>query len=126
MLGGAGGQTVTVKLHEFVLPPPSTAVQTTVVTPFEKVLPDGGEQLKLARPQSSRAPDTYVTTEPLQLVVVTVLLVLQVTVGGVVSITVTVKVQLFDPPISSVARQTTLLTPNRKPVPEGGMQVIGT
>jgi hypothetical protein len=57
MLGGAGGQTVTVKVHEFVFAPPSTAVQTTVVKPMGKVLPEGGEQLKLDKPHASAAPE---------------------------------------------------------------------
>jgi hypothetical protein len=50
----------------------------------------------------------------------------QLTRGGVVSTTVTVKVQLLESPPLSVAVQTTLLTPRRKPVPEGGMHVTGT
>src|SRR2546427_2009230 len=49
----------------------------------------------------------------------------QVTLGGVVSTILTVKVQLAETPALSVAVQTTLLTPNRKPVPEGGTQITG-
>src|SRR4030095_16381540 len=49
----------------------------------------------------------------------------QFTCGGVVSTTVTVKVQLLDWPRLSLAVQTTLLWPSRKPVPEGGVQVTG-
>jgi hypothetical protein len=40
--------TVTVKLHVPLLPTESVAVQTTVVVPSGKVLPDGGEQLTSA------------------------------------------------------------------------------
>ena len=46
--------------------------------------------------------------------------------GGVVSTTVTVKRQLPDWPRLSVAVQTTLLTPSRNPVPEGGVQLTGS
>jgi hypothetical protein len=49
--------------------------------------------------------------------------VLQVTRGGVVSTTVTVKLQVT---VELPAVQTTLLVPNRKPVPLGGTQVTGT
>jgi hypothetical protein len=45
-----------VKVHEFELPVPSVAAQSTVVTPIGKTLPDGGEQLKLAMPHGSAAP----------------------------------------------------------------------
>jgi hypothetical protein len=47
--------TWTLKLHEFELPTVSIAVQVTVVTPTGKMLPDGGEQLKLSRPHASKA-----------------------------------------------------------------------
>ena len=40
--GGAMSLTVTVKLHIAVLPPPSVAVQVTVVVPFGKDEPDCG------------------------------------------------------------------------------------
>src|SRR6059036_3945768 len=50
----------------------------------------------------------------------------QVTRGGVVSTTVTVNAQVLEPPKRSVALQTTLLWPRRKPLPEGGTQRIGT
>src|ERR1051325_3940595 len=36
--------TVTVKLHEALLPAASVAVQVTVVVPFGKAVPDGGTQ----------------------------------------------------------------------------------
>jgi hypothetical protein len=36
------------------------------------------------------------------------------------------KLQLLDLPPLSVAVQTTLLVPKRKPLPEGGAQVTGT
>ena len=49
----------------------------------------------------------------------------QLIVGGVVSATVIVKLQLLLWPALSLARQVTLLVPNRKPVPEGGVQRIG-
>jgi len=50
----------------------------------------------------------------------------QLTRGGVVSTTLTMKVQLLERPPLSVAVQTTLLLPSRKPVPDGGTQVTGS
>jgi hypothetical protein len=113
-------------VHEFGLPDPSTAWQVTVVAPTGNVPPDGGEQSKLAMPHGSDAPAAYVTTAPPGLVASTVLFVLQVTCGGIVSTTVTVKLQLLELPALSLALQTTLLVPNLNPVPEGGVQVTGT
>jgi hypothetical protein len=51
--------------------------------------------------------------------------VLQVITGGVVSTTVTLKVQVPVAPALSVAVQVTLLDPRRKLLPEGGTQVTG-
>ena len=45
--------TVTVKLHEEVLPATSVVVQVTVVVPFEKVEPEGGSQTKVTPEQLS-------------------------------------------------------------------------
>jgi hypothetical protein len=50
--------------------------------------------------------------------------VLQVTRGGVVSTTVTVKLQSWF--VAFALKQITLLTPKRNPVPEGGMHLKGT
>ncbi len=49
----------------------------------------------------------------------------QLTRGGVVSTTLTMNVQLLERPPLSVAVQTTLLLPRRKPVPDGGTQITG-
>ena len=65
------------------------------------------------------------TTAPPGLVAAAVMFEGQLTLGGVVSTTLTVKVQLLELPPLSVAVQTTLLVPKRKPVPEGGVQVTG-
>ncbi|HYV31276.1 MAG TPA: hypothetical protein VEO53_09255 [Candidatus Binatia bacterium] len=50
----------------------------------------------------------------------------QVTTGGVVSTTVTVKLQLLERPRLSVAVHVTLLLPKGKPLPEGGSQITGS
>jgi hypothetical protein len=48
--------TVTVKVHEPVLPDPSVAVQVTVVVPTGKLEPDAGAHMTVASPvQSSLA-----------------------------------------------------------------------
>jgi len=59
--GGWVSFTVTVKLHDAVLPAPSIAVQVTVVLPREKVEPLAGTQAMVA-PQLSVAVDVNVTT----------------------------------------------------------------
>src|SRR5258706_327125 len=48
--GACESVTVTVKVHEPVLPLGSVAVQVTVVVPFTKVEPDAGEQLTVTVP----------------------------------------------------------------------------
>ena len=68
IVGGTGGQTVIVKLQVFVFPLTSDAVQTTVVTPIGKVLPEGGEHEKLLIPHTSLAEETKLTTLPTQVV----------------------------------------------------------
>ena len=65
------------------------------------------------------------TTAPPASPVATLMSPLQVTCGGVVSETVTVNVQLLVRFELSVAVHTTLLTPKRKPVPDGGVQITG-
>jgi hypothetical protein len=46
----------------------------------------------------------------------------QLIVGGVVSVTVTVKLQVAARPAPSVAVQVTVVAPNEKAEPEGGVQ----
>src|SRR5437879_77644 len=53
--GGRFGPTVMVKLHELELPDVSNDVQTAVVVPTGKVLPEAGEQSNEAMPQGSLA-----------------------------------------------------------------------
>ncbi len=45
--------TVTVKLHELLLPEVSEAEQVTVVTPFGKLLPEAGEQVTWRAPSQA-------------------------------------------------------------------------
>jgi hypothetical protein len=59
----------------------------------------------------------------LLLVAKAVIFELQVTVGGVLSTTLTVKLQLT---LELLTVQTTLLLPRRKPLPLGGTQITGS
>jgi hypothetical protein len=59
--GGWVSFTVTVKLHDAVLPAPSTAVQVTIVVPNENVEPLAGTQEAVA-PQLSVTVVVNVTT----------------------------------------------------------------
>jgi hypothetical protein len=77
-----------------VLPLASVAVQLTVLVPFWKVEPDGGVQLAVAPEQLSFAVAEKVTTaEHNPGAVVVFMFPGQLTVGGCVSFTVTVKLQ---------------------------------
>ena len=51
MFGFSASITVTVKLQLVLLPAPSVAVQMTVVVPFGKLDPDGGEKLIFVTPE---------------------------------------------------------------------------
>jgi hypothetical protein len=51
--GSSASLTVTVKVHAFVLPLASVAVQVTVVTPLLKLVPLAGLQMTLALGQLS-------------------------------------------------------------------------
>ncbi len=113
--------TVTVKEQVAVLPEASVAVQVTVVVPTGKQSPDGGVQLTVTPGQLSVAVAVKVSTaqhKPGSLV--SVMLAGQVTVGGSVSLTVTMKEQL-PPPVAEV--QVTVVVPFAKAKPEGGEQV---
>src|SRR5262245_35415140 len=119
-------RTVTWKLQELVSPKESSAPQTTLVVPIRKKLPGGGEQLRLFRPQASAAVAVYFTTVQPEFVARAVISAGQLTTGGVVSTTVTVKVQVLALPALSVALHVTLLWPARKLLPDGGVQVVVT
>jgi hypothetical protein len=110
-----------------VPPGPSPAVQVTSVTPIGKVEPDAGAQTTGTDPATtSDALALKVTTAPLGPVGWTVMLAGTVTVGGVVSWTVTVK--LLDPTfVPSVAVHVIVVTPIGNNDPDvGDPHVAGT
>jgi hypothetical protein len=118
------GHTVTVKLHELLLPEISRALQMTVFVPSGKVLPDSGKQSETNGLHASENDALKVTfVGPLAR---TIMFDGQVTLGGVVSTTVTVKLAELEMPWLSVAVQATVLPPNGKVLPLGGVQVTGT
>ena len=114
--------TVKVKLHVAVLPELSVFVQVTVVVPCGNVDPDAGVQTVVAPGQLSEAVGAGKV--PVALVVsaapVTVWFAGHVIVGGWVSLTVTVNVQLVGP---SVAEQVTVVVPTGKNEPDAGEHV---
>jgi len=98
----------------------SVAVQVTLVVPFGKTVPEGGEQVTITPGQLSVAVAAKVTTaEQRPGSFPTVISAGQVICGGSVSLTVTPKVQ--DVPVALV--QVTVVVPTGKYVPEGGSQV---
>jgi hypothetical protein len=64
MVGGSVSVTVTVKLHEAVLPLPSVAVQVTAVTPTGKNEPDAGAHVTVRPGQLSVAVAAKLTVAP--------------------------------------------------------------
>src|SRR5438876_1120349 len=112
MLGAMVSCTVTVKVQVLVLCAASKAVQITVVLPRAKVLPLAGEQVGVSAPSTmSLALAVKVAIAPEAAVASTVMLGGQVTAGGVVSWTVTVKVQLPVLLCASVDEQVTVVVP---------------
>ena len=114
-------KTVMVKLQVAVLPEASVAVQVTVVTPTGKQLPEAGLQTTTTPGQLSLAVVVKLTTTQgsVMLVVTAVALTGQVIVGGCVSFTVTVNVQLGP----AVLVQVTVVVPTGKNEPDAGLQV---
>src|SRR5258707_845530 len=110
--------TVTTKLQPLLLPVASTAEQTTGVSPRAKTEPDGGAQLaETFVSPASIAVAVKRACAPLVPVHSSVKLVGQVIVGGVVSTTVTTKLQPLLLPVESPAAQLTGFVPigNKKP-----------
>jgi hypothetical protein len=113
---------VTVKVQVLWLPLASRAVFVTIVTPTGKVLPLGGVLTRLVTLQLSVALTANVTLLRLQRPksALNTKLAGHVIVGFCVSSTVTVKVQLLELPLASVAVLVTVVTPTGKVLPLGG------
>jgi len=121
--GGTVSRTRTVKLHCALFPASSVAVQVTVVSPIGNSEPEGGAQTTVGPgSQASLALVVNVTKLPSDEAHSTVLFAGQVTLGGVVSCTVTSKEQIELLPDTSVAVQVTLVVPRPNTLPEGGEQ----
>jgi len=121
--GGVVSWTSTVVVPVPVLPAPSVAEQVMVVLPSAKVLPEEGEQLGVSEPDTvSVAAAVKVTTAPLGPVASIGLGALMVTAGGVVSVTLTVKLAFATLPFVSVAVQATVVRPRGKGIPDAGAQ----
>ena len=115
--------TVTVNEHKAVLPEVSVAVQVTVVVPTGNVKPEAGLQTTVTPGQLSDAMTVKLTIWLLvggQLAAaVVVILAGHVMVGGCVSLTVTVNVQLGP----AVVVQVTVVVPFGKNEPDAGEQL---
>jgi hypothetical protein len=82
--------TVIVKLPVAVLPTPSEALQFTVVVPIGKAPPEAGVQLTGRLPETKSLAEALKVTSVIGPVASTVMLAGSVSVGAVVSTTVTV------------------------------------
>ena len=110
-----------------LFPCASVAVQVTVVAPKGNVLPEAGLQLTATLPSTmSTALAVKVTTAPAALVASTVILAGTMSIGGVVSRTVTVKLPWAVLPCASVAVQFTVVAPMAKVLPEAGVELTAT
>ena len=131
MTGGvASRMTVTMKLQDRVLPQLSVAVQTTVLVPTGKELPEAGTQVNVTF--GSRLSETVGGGKSTGMVAAvpqskTTWLLGQVMEGGVVSrVTRTKNVQVVRLVQSSVAVQVTVVLPRGNRLPDGGEQVTAT
>lgn len=127
-LGAVVSTTDTLKLALPVLPCASVAEQVTVVVASRaKVEPERGEQVGAITPSTrSLAVAVKVTAAPEGPVASAVMLAGTVTVGGVVSTTVTVKLPEAMLPAASEAEQLTVVAPRPKVEPEAGEQFTAT
>ena len=117
--------TVTVNEQFAGLPDASLTAQFTVVTPFGNVAPDVGVQTGVPTPGqlSVAVAFGYVTTAEHRFgSFPCTTLEGQVTVGGCVSLTVTVNEQLAGLPEASLTVQLTVVVPFRNVDPDVGMQ----
>jgi len=114
---------VIVKLPLAILPAPSVAEQPTVVTPSGNVEPETAEHVTATDPLTRSLAETVkFTTAPDGPVASSVMLAGKVSVGGVVSWMVTLKLPLVVLPALSVAEQSTLVVPSGNVLPEAGVQ----
>ena len=121
--GGSLSRTVTVNEHVSVLPLRSVAVHVTVFTPVANRDPLGGAHAMVALPQLSFALAAKVATaSQFPADVNSSCAAGQVIAGFSRSCTVTVKLHRFVLPLASVATQFTVVTPDVKAAPEGGVQ----
>lgn len=118
--------TVMAKVHEFIFPEASSAVQVTVVLPTEKRDPDGGLQAKVTPGQLSVTVGFGKLTDIGKLLVID-MLEGQVICGGSTSLTVMAKVhEARVAPDASVEVQVTVLVPTGKKEPDGGLHITLT
>jgi len=126
-VGGVVSCTVTVKLPFAVLPRVSDAEQLTVVVVIGNVLPEDGAQITEREPSTmSVAEVENVATAPDGPVASSVIFAGRVSVGGIVSCTVTVKLPLAVFPFESVAEQLTVVVVIGNVLSEDGTQVTAT
>src|SRR3989442_9264956 len=119
--------TVTVNDAAVWLPCASVAPQVTVVAPNRNVAPLAGVQLVAIGPSSTSVADAVkVYAAPAALVASTVAFAGTVTIGPVVSVTVTVKVLVPTLAWLSVAVHVTIVAPNGNVAPLTGVQLTAT
>nr|WP_238145304.1 hypothetical protein [Antricoccus suffuscus] len=121
--GAVESVTVTEKAPVAAFPALSVAVHDTVVVPIGKADPDGGAQLGTTTPSTaSFAVAPNVTPAPFASVAITVMSLGKLSIGAVISATVTENVPVPVFPAVSVAVQDTTVVPTAKTDPDGGAQ----
>ena len=122
--GGCVSFTVTVKLHDAMLPEVSVAVAVTVVVPFGNAVPDGGFDTTITPGQLSVAVTVNaVTAEHTFGSVAFTMFAGHVITGGCVSFTVTVNehVVVFGVVAASLTVHVTVVTPFGNTAPDAGL-----
>src|SRR5260370_31298680 len=111
-VGAVLSSTATVAVPVSLVPAPSVAGEVMVVLPSAKVVPEAGEQIGVSEPDTaSVAVAVKMTTAPLGPVDSTRVGAVMVTTGGVVSVTLTVKLAFAALPCVWVAVRKTVVRP---------------
>jgi len=119
--GGVVSTTLASKVAAPVLPAESVAVQVTTFVPSGKMDPDVGEHETVTKPSTiSEADEENVTTAPVGAVASTEIEDGTVTIGGVVSTTVTTNAPVAALPAASETEQCTVVVPKGNIDPDAG------
>jgi hypothetical protein len=125
ILGKEVSSTVTMKFSPATLPEASIPVQLIIVAPSGNTVPEDGSQSTTGL--GSTASDALfakMTRAPSLLLASVLKLAGSISLGGVISLTVTGKLPLLEFPAASVAVQATVMEPRGNTEPDAGLQAM--